>query len=127
MISLHAEVPASGDILKLHDTIDNVERDLQKELHCAAVIHMDPVVTDDEETLELKEIMTSFVKEMAPEACLHDFRVVKGPTHTNLIFDVLVPFRFKMDDDEIRRFLQTKATRLNPTYFTVINIDKDYT
>lgn len=126
MISLHAEVPAHGDILSLHDTIDNIERLLTQELKCSAVIHMDPVVNDDEETLALKEVMTSFVKQLSPAASLHDFRVVKGPTHTNLIFDVAVPYQFKMSDNEIRRFLSQKAKNLDPNYYTVIDIDKNY-
>lgn len=127
MISLHAEVSASGDILLLHDTIDNIERQLQKELQCSAVIHMDPVVTDDEETSHLKEIMTAVVQEMSPILRLHDFRLVKGPTHTNIIFDVLVPYHFKMSDDQIRSFIATRAKAIDPAYYTVINIDKDFT
>lgn len=127
MISLHAEVPASGDILALHDTIDNAERDLQKELQCSAVIHMDPIVTDDEETSHLKEMMTAIVREMSPGLRLHDFRLVKGPTHTNIIFDVQVPYHFKMDDDQIRSFIDRKAKSINPAYYTIINVDKDFT
>lgn len=127
MISLHAEVPASGDILALHDSIDNIERQLQSELRCSAVIHMDPVVTDDAETQQLKEMMTAIVKEMSPGLKLHDFRLVKGPTHTNIIFDVLVPYHFKMDDNQIREFIGKRAKALDPCYYTVVNVDKDYT
>lgn len=127
MISLHAEVSASGDILKLHDTIDNIERQLQKELQCSAVIHMDPIVTDDEETSHLKEMMTAVVQEMSPALRLHDFRLVKGPTHTNIIFDVLVPYHFKMSDDQIRAFISSRAKAIDPAYYTVINVDKDFT
>lgn len=126
MISLHAEVSASGDILLLHDTIDNIERQLQKELQCSAVIHMDPIVTDDEETSQLKEMMTAFVKEMSPELRLHDFRLVKGPTHTNIIFDVLVPYHFKMSDEQIRTFIASRARAIDPAYYTVVNVDKAY-
>lgn len=127
MISLHAEVSASGDILKLHDTIDNIERQLQKELRCSAVIHMDPVVTDDDETSHLKEMMTAVVQEMSPVLRLHDFRLVKGPTHTNIIFDVLVPYHFKMSDDQIRAFISSRAKAIDPAYYTVVNVDKDFT
>lgn len=126
MISLHAEVPAAGDLLEMHDTIDNIERQLQKELHCSAVIHMDPVKNDDPQTQELKEIITGYVREIDPQIGIHDFRIVQGPTHTNIIFDVLVPFHFKMSDPEIRSFLQQKIRRLNEAYFAVINIDKSY-
>lgn len=127
MISLHAEVPASGDILKMHDTIDNAERDLQKQLQCSAVIHMDPIVTNDAETQELKEMMAAVLGEMSPALRLHDFRVVKGPTHTNIIFDVLVPYHFKLTDAQIIDFIDKKAKQIDPSYFTVINIDKDFT
>lgn len=127
MISLHAEVSATGDILHLHDTIDNIERQLQRELQCSAVIHMDPVVTDDEETSHLKEMMTAVVHEMSPALRLHDFRLVKGPTHTNIIFDVLVPYHFKMSDDQIRAFISSRARAIDPAYYTVINVDKDFT
>lgn len=127
MISLHAEVSAAGDILVLHDTIDNIERELQERLHCNAVIHMDPIVTDDEETLRLKEMMTALAKEMSPSLKLHDFRLVKGPTHTNIIFDVLVPWDFKMTDEQIRSFLSSRAKAIDPSYYTIINVDKDFT
>ena len=102
MISLHAEVPAENDILEIHDVIDNIEQTLQKELNCAAVIHMDPVVTKDERVTKLKEATYSIINEIDPEIKMHDFRVVLGPTHNNLIFDVLVPFKYKLSDDELK-------------------------
>ena len=127
MISLHAEVPADGDILALHDMIDNVEHRLKSELHCAAVIHMDPVSTKDEYTLELKQVVTEIVKELNPALSIHDFRVVKGPTHTNLIFDMVVPFDFPMSDVDVADKVQNKIWKYNPAYFAVIEIDKAYT
>ena len=127
MISLHAEVPADGDILALHDMIDNVEHRLKQELHCAAVIHMDPVCTKDEQTLELKNVVTNIVKEVDPVLSIHDFRVVKGPTHTNLIFDMVVPFDFSLSDVDVADRVQNKIWKYNPVYFAVIEIDKAYT
>lgn len=127
MISLHAEVPADGDILALHDIIDNVEHRLKSELRCAAVIHMDPVSTKDEKTLELKKIVTDIVKEVSPELSIHDFRVVMGPTHTNLIFDMVVPFDFPLPDVDVADQVQNKLWKYNPVYFAVIEIDKAYT
>ena len=126
MISLHAEVPADGDILALHDIIDNVEHRLKNELHCAAVIHMDPVSTKDAETLELKQVVTAIVKEVDPVLSIHDFRVVKGPTHTNLIFDMVVPFDFPLSDIDVADKVQNKIWKYNPVYFAVIEIDKAY-
>jgi len=127
MISLHAEVPADGDILALHDMIDNVEHRLKDELHCAAVIHMDPVCTKDEKTLELKQVVTGIVKEVDPVLSIHDFRVVTGPTHTNLIFDMVVPFDFPVSDVDLADQIQKKIWKYNPVYFAVIEIDKAYT
>ena len=127
MISLHAEVPASGDMLHLHDTIGNIERQLHRELHCDAVIHMDPVMNDDEETQELKKQVTCCLHELDKSLNLHDFRIVKGPTHTNIIFDILVPFKFQLSDAEISRFMEEKIHSISASYYAVINIDKDYT
>ncbi len=127
MISLHAEVPADGDILVLHDMIDNVEHRLKSELHCAAVIHMDPVSTKDAQTLEIKRVVTEYVKEIDPVLSIHDFRVVKGPTHTNLIFDMVVPFDFAVPDVDLADMVQKKIWKYNPVYFAVIEIDKAYT
>lgn len=127
MISLHAEVPADGDILALHDMIDNVEHCLKDKLHCAAVIHMDPVCTKDEQTLELKRVVTEIIKEVDPVLSIHDFRVVTGPTHTNLIFDMVVPFDFPVSDVDLADQIQKKIWKYNPVYFAVIEIDKAYT
>ena len=127
MISLHAEVPADGDILALHDIIDNVEHRLKSELHCAAVIHMDPVSTKDEKTLELKRVVSELVKEVDPALSIHDFRVVAGPTHTNLIFDMVVPFDLPLSDVDVADKVQNKIWKYNPVYFAVIEIDKAYT
>lgn len=124
MISLHAEVPAEGDFLALHDVIDNIERELQTSLSCSAVIHMDPVLTKDSETNRLHGIVSTLAKELDPAVSVHDLRLVKGPTHTNVIFDAAVPFQFKLDDAEIRAYFSEKIRRLDGSYFCVINIDK---
>lgn len=127
MISLHAEVSASGDMLHLHDAIDNIERELNRELHCQAVIHMDPVMNDDEETRSLKETVVSLLHDLDSSLNLHDFRIVKGPTHTNIIFDVLVPYGFAMKDSQLLSAIQKRIHDLNENYYAVINVDKDYT
>ncbi|MBD5543188.1 MAG: cation transporter [Lachnospiraceae bacterium] len=126
MISLHAEVSAHGDLVSLHDIIDNIERTLKKGLKCDAVIHMDPIVEDDEETNWLKETITAFLKEYDPDLNLHDFRLVKGPTHTNIIFDVLLPMEFQKTDSEVKQYLSDKITALDPKYYSVIEIDRAY-
>ena len=127
MISLHAEVPADGDILTLHDMIDNIERDLRSRLKCDAVIHMDPVCVNDPFVNELRARVCGFLNDIDVSLSLHDFRVVKGPTHTNIIFDVLIPYRFRLSDEEICRILRERIGELDSNYFAVINVDKKYT
>lgn len=126
MISLHAEVSYKGDLLYLHDVIDNIERTLKKELRCDAVIHMDPIVEDDEETNSLKKEIIRILKSFDAGLNLHDFRVVKGPTHTNIIFDILLPNNTTISDDIIKSFMENKIKELNTTYYTVIQIDRAY-
>ncbi len=127
MISLHAEVDSKGDILEIHDEIDNIEKELTKQLNCSAVIHMDPIVTDDEEVSEYKKLAKKVCSEISSEIGIHDFRMVKGNTHTNLIFDVVVPFGFKLSDDELKREVNEKVRENDDKLFTVITVDKDYT
>lgn len=126
MISLHAEVPADGDILQLHDMIDNIERALRDRLKCDAVIHMDPVCVNDPEVKELKKQISDFLFMLDSSLTLHDFRIVKGPTHTNIIFDIVLPFHFRLSDEAVCSLMEAKVKELNPNYFAVINIDKKY-
>lgn len=125
IISLHAEVPAEGDILLLHDVIDNLEMKLRDELGCLTTIHMDPVVTKDERVTEIKARCVELVKGIGESLSLHDFRVVFGETHTNLIFDVVVPFEFYLSDTETTKLIQEKVwEHFGKNYFVVITIDK---
>lgn len=126
LISLHAEVPADGDILSMHDMIDLIEHKLRDTLHCSAVIHMDPVCIGDEETTLLKEAVAGYLAEIDTELTMHDFRIVKGPTHTNVIFDVVVPYKFKMTDNEVVTTLATRIWEKHPNHFAVIEVDKKY-
>ena len=126
MISLHAEVPAEGDILNLHDTIDTAEQRLAIELGCEAVIHMDPICTTDVETTEMKKLTVEKLVQINELLTLHDFRMVKGPTHTNLIFDILVPFECKIKDDDIIRQLEEKVRKVHPNTYLVVKIDRSY-
>lgn len=127
MISLHAEVPAEGDILKLHDVVDNIEHELRRELKCEAVIHMDPVVTGDEQVDYLKKEMQKLLSDIDKKISMHDFRVVMGSSHTNLIFDIVIPFGYKMRDEELTQYIQEKTKeKFGNNYFTVIEVDKAY-
>lgn len=124
LISLHAEVPADGDILELHDLIDTIEHELRDTLNCHAVIHMDPVCVGDEETMRLKELVRGYLAEIDERITMHDFRIVTGPTHTNLIFDVVVPYGFPMKDEELVSAISGRVRRDNPSYYTVIEVDQ---
>ncbi len=126
LISLHAEVPADGDILTMHDLIDHIEHELRDMLQCQAVIHMDPVCVDDEETNALKEMVAGYLAKIDKTISMHDFRIVKGPTHTNIIFDVVVPYRFRMTDSELIQAISDKVRTDNPNYFTVIEVDQKF-
>lgn len=124
MVSLHAEVPADGDLIHLHDTVDNTEKLLNRECGCEAVIHMDPIAVHDTETKRLHDEVKSLLNEIDTQLTLHDFRVVNGPTHTNLVFDVVVPFGFRLSDDEVRKSVAKRVHELEGTCYAVIQIDK---
>lgn len=124
LISLHAEVPADGELLSLHDMIDTIEHELRDKLNCHAVIHMDPVCVGDEETARLKAIAQKCLREISPALTLHDFRIVAGPTHTNLIFDTVAPYDLDMSDRELTELIKEKLRKENPSYFAVIEVDK---
>ena len=127
MISLHAEVPAHGDILALHDMIDNVEQQLRQELKCDAVIHMDPVVTDDPQVNTLKQLVLDKMKEISSCLSLHDFRIVAGPTHTNVLFDIVVPYDCCVSGAEAHRCLKEFVEGLDGhQYNAIIQVDRPY-
>ena len=123
-ISLHAEVSADGDMLVLHDSIDNVERSLGEQLHCKAVIHMDPIHDKDADTVHYKEILQAYLTTLSDKLSLHDFRIVKGPTHTNLIFDVLSPYDSPVSDEELLAKLHQYIASLEGNFYGVITLDK---
>ena len=127
MISLHAEVDAHGDILVLHDLVDNFEHELKTKCNCQALIHMDPIINDDEEINHLKHDISHLIKEIDEKMSLHDFRVVKGPTHTNVIFDVVAPYSLPFKDEELKQIISAKILDKFPCHFAVIEIDRDYT
>lgn len=126
LISLHAEVPCHIDILKIHDTIDIIERELKQEFDCEAVIHMDPIVTDDQQVNKTRQEVSVLVKMIDPSITIHDFRMVAGPTHTNLIFDVVVPHKFRLTDEQVVNTIRSGVKALHSTYELVITVDKNF-
>lgn len=127
MMSLHAEVPAEGSVLELHDMIDNIERELMEKFNCEAVVHMDPVASNDEQTERLKVITRGILDGIDPGLKMHDFRIVPGPTHTNVIFDIVVPFKYSMQDAELKAAISDKLSKETGGHCcAVINVDRSY-
>ncbi len=129
MISLHAEVPMEpgDDVFDVHDIIDNAERALQTELGCDATIHLDPVAANDENTERLKQKMTNALEAIDPALRLHDFRVVPGPTHTNMIFDVVLPYDSALSPEELRARIGEAAEKFEGgQYYAVVTVDRPY-
>lgn len=123
--TVHAEVPANRDILVSHDIIDNIEREVGHEMNLNLVIHMDPVVTDDERLNQLHAQVQQIVVGIDSNLSMHDFRAVFGPTHTNLVFDVVVPPGFSLSDSELSRRIEQQVQTLG-SYFCVITVDHNY-
>lgn len=126
MISLHAEVSADGDIMEIHDEIDNIESELQEELGCIAVIHMDPLVTNDAETNETKKMVTNLIHSIDESISIHDFRMVKGPSHTNLIFDAVLPFGYSHSDEEMEEIIKTAVREIPGNYYAVVQVEHSF-
>lgn len=126
MITLHAEVPADGDLVALHDVIDNAENELCSNLNCHATIHLDPVAVGDPTTDSVKRAVAEMVREIDESISIHDFRMVTGPTHTNLLFDICVPPALKISDQEISDRVKEKVRDLEGNYFAVPKVERSY-
>lgn len=125
MVTLHAEVPGDGDIYLLHDAIDSAETELQEKLGCMATIHMDPISVNDEKVAAMRLQTALFAAEISEEISIHDFRIVEGPTHTNVIFDAVLPYEVKLTPDELKAQLTSFVTAW-PHHNAVITIDRPY-
>ena len=122
--SLHIEVDGSVDVFETHDMIDTIEKELRDVCGIEATIHMDPIVTDDEQVNELRAKTAEAVRKIHPSMQIHDFRFVAGATHTNLIFDVVLPFEVKMNEAEVKAAVAEKIKEIDPTYCVVLNVDR---
>ena len=124
--SAHAEVSASDNVMVCHDTIDRIERDIKRKFKIDMVIHMDPIVVDDEKVNELRLKIAGIVKSVNPDFTMHDFRMVEGPTHTNLIFDLVIPHKCDMKKMEIFDRVNSRVRELGENYYTVITIENSF-
>ncbi len=126
MISLHAEVPGDHDIFEIHDLIDRIERELDEKLVCEAVIHMDPIETDNEEVARMRDLVAGQVRLIDDRMTIHDFRMVTGNTHTNLIFDAVAPYDLKMSTEQVKSKIEELVQDLEGNYYAVVHIDQSY-
>lgn len=123
--TVHCEVCAEQDIMISHDIIDNIERDFSKEYNIHLVIHLDPVVTNDTKTNELKALVNDIIGKISNKISMHDFRVVWGISHSNLIFDVVAPFDFDLSDCELIKCISEEISKIDKTYNSVIMVDHE--
>ena len=126
MVSLHAEVPGDRNIFEVRDVIDRIETELYEKYHCEATIHMDPVDINNKAVNEAKEKTAELVREIDEGITIHDFRMVPGNTHTNCIFDTVIPLECKKSDEEIKQLINKKIKEIDPAYVAVVRIDRGY-
>ena len=126
LISLHGEVSGDGDIYVLHDVIDRIEQELHEKLGCEAVIHMDPIAANDEHVNAMREKVEELLAQWDSRISLHDFRMVEGPTHTNLIFDAVVPQDLAATEEEAQKKIAQLIAQLGEQYRAVVKIDRFY-
>ncbi len=126
MISLHGEVNGSSDIYELHDVIDRIEVELNEKFSCEAVIHMDPIAADNELLSQMRTEVSALVHEIDEVLTIHDFRMVAGPTHTNLIFDVVVPPKYPVPHKELIFLIKTAVSAKWENHFCIIKVDTSY-
>ncbi|MEG2003114.1 MAG: cation diffusion facilitator family transporter [Clostridia bacterium] len=122
--SMHVEVDGNGNIFKLHDVIDNIERDIQKKYGVQCSIHLDPIQTDDEAVNIVKIQIEAIISAIDNRLSVHDFRMVPGDTHTNLIFDLFIPFEIKMPEKELKELIDKQLDKISHKYYTVITFDR---
>lgn len=123
-VTLHAEVDASQDVMISHDAIDNIERELYEKEHAIAVIHMDPIVTNDETVNELRIYVQKIAKALDERITVHDFRMVSGTTHTNLIFDMVLPYELAKTNEQVAMQMEQIVQADHPNYYCVITVER---
>jgi len=123
MATLHCEVDSTSNINQVHDSIDNIEHEIYEKLKIITTIHMDPIETNNEELTTYRELINSIIKEIDPDLSIHDFRMVVGVTHTNLIFDIVLSFKFYNRSDELHKIIDDKLHESHPELMTVITFD----
>ena len=124
--TVHVEIPSDIDVMMGHDIIDNIENDIKKQMGIELTIHYDPLVVNNERVNELKEMTLNVVKRIDSDISIHDFRVVDGPMHTNLIFDVVIPYDFKEKSGELISEIRLRISEINNSYFAIIKVEHSF-
>ena len=124
MITLHAEVDEDADMLSTHDMIDNIEWELNKKYNCLSTNHMDPIAVNNPETDQAKALVKQAMGRIDERITIHDFRLVRGQTHTNLVFDISAPYEIKLSDGELKARAVAEITALNEAFNPVITVDR---
>lgn len=124
--SVHAEMDAQADPILCHDTLDEIERHVMQELRVHLVVHYDPIVTNDEELNRMKSLVEQEIAKIEPALTMHDFRMVRGVTHTNLIFDLVVPFHMKGRESEFKKQIDQRVQFESQKYYTVITFESPF-
>ncbi len=124
--TVHVEIPSDIDVMVGHDIIDNIENDIKKEMGIDLTIHYDPLVVNNERVEELRQMTEKIVKGISPDLSIHDFRVIDGPMHTNLIFDVVIPYVFSQSANDVISEITLKISEVNSSYFTVIKAEHSF-
>lgn len=123
-VSLHAEVPADGDVREIHEVIDNAEKYLSERFHCSATIHMDPIITDDPLTAEMKRVVKEYLRSVDPRLSLHDFRIVPGPDENVVLFDVVLPYDYPGSESDLLSGIENAVKTVSPAYRAIVEIDR---
>lgn len=126
MVTLHAEVPGDGDFQALHDAVDSAESELREKLGCMATIHMDPISVNDEKIASMRLQLSLYASELDPDITIHDFRIVEGPSHTNVIFDAVLPYHTKLTPKELIALLSSFVSITWKNHRAVITVDRPY-
>ena len=126
MMSFHAEVPIDSDIMEAHDVIDHIERELKDRFGIETSVHMDPIATNDEQVNRVRAQVAALVQVIDPAMTIHDFCMTRGPLHTNLIFDVVVPHKCPLSDGEVAARIEKAVKTLDDHYFVVLQLDLSY-
>ena len=124
--TVHVEVSVDSDIVQIHDTIDCIEQEVLERLGIHLVIHLDPLVFNDEKVNNLRSMVMEVVTSVDERLKIHDFRVVDGPTHTNMIFDLVVPHDFRYSNSEITDIVKARVSEIDSSYYVVMLVETDY-